>query len=74
MKLLVEDIDDLNHCLLALAGGLGALGSDTLSRSYESGIRKELMELQQADYAECIRFIQTRLGFLQGAENVGREG
>ena len=71
----VEDIGDLNALSMALAGGLGALGSDKVSGAMRDGIVKgpeaALEDIREgtiaADYSGNV-------GALQGAENLGREG
>ena len=74
----VEDISDLNALSIALAGGLGALGSDKVSGSMRSGIDSgEQFAMQGADAGEYIgagQDLPGTTGFLQGAENIGREG
>ena len=69
----IEDIDDLNALSIALAGGLGALGSDRLADSMRGGIEKGMGT--GVDKFGSIEVPYTdNVGFLQGAENVGREG
>jgi len=72
----VEDISDLNALSLALSGGIGALGSDSLSGSMRSGINKGYNEgLPYKDPMSATGGVmKDSPGFLQGAENVGREG
>ena len=65
----IEDISDINAVSVALAGGLGALGSDRVADSMRSGIESTgsgpwTMEGVSPD----------NTGFLQGVENIGREG
>jgi len=77
----VEDISDLNALSIALAGGLGALGSNKITDP-KTGIRSgidggEQFAMQGADAGEFIgagQDLPGTTGFLQGAENVGREG
>ena len=74
----VEDISDLNALSIALAGGLGALGSDKVSSAMRGGIDGgEQFAMQGADAGEYIgagQDLPGTTGFLQGAENIGREG
>jgi len=74
----IESIDDLNALSMALAGGLGALGSDSVSGSMRSGIdTNPELAMQGADAGEYIAAGKTlpgTTGFAQGAENVTREG
>ena len=77
----VEDISDLNALSIALAGGLGALGSNKITDP-KTGIRSgidggEQFAMQGADAGEFIgagQDLPGTTGFLQGAENVTREG
>ncbi|MDA9635887.1 hypothetical protein N9T00_00505 [bacterium] len=77
----VEDISDLNALSIALAGGLGALGSNKITDP-KTGIRSgidggEQFAMQGADAGQYIgsgQDLPGTTGFLQGAENVGREG
>jgi hypothetical protein len=71
----IEDIDDLNALSIALAGGLGALGSDKITTGGESGmgIRKGNV-LDEFGKAGDVYSDAAPTGFLQGVENVGREG
>ena len=72
----VEDISDLNALSIALAGGLGALGSDQVSSAMRGGIEaggagttaREAAIMSQSGVQP------PPVGFLQGAENVAREG
>jgi len=83
------DIDDINKLSLALASGLGALGSKDITQGGESGmgVRGGVERAGGMNPAEAAaRFGEGTpqaleaagsggdLGFLQGAENVGREG
>jgi len=66
----IEDISDLNALSVALASGLGALGSDSVSKGMRAGIERpgDFPAAGPHDY------LQKDIGFMQGAENVGREG
>ena len=83
------DIDDLNKLSMVLSGGLGYLGADAVTQGGESGmgIRGGVERAGGMNPAEAAaRFGEGTpqaleaagsggdLGFLQGAENVGREG
>ncbi len=69
----VEDISDLNALSIALAGGLGALGSDRVADSMRGGIERGMGT--GVDKFGSIEVPYTdNVGFLQGAENIGREG
>ena len=68
----VEDISDLNALSLALSGGIGALGSDSVSGAMRSGIDKGVTGVDQ--FGDVSVPYTEGPGFLQGAENVGREG
>ena len=77
----VEDISDLNALSIALAGGLGALGSDQVSGAMRSGIVDPkdaiLQQMREAPVGLSqvpSDFVMPEVGFLQGAENVAREG
>ena len=65
----VEDISDINALSVALAGGLGALGSGEVADSMRSGIEST------GSGPWTMRGVSPdNTGFLQGAENIGREG
>ena len=72
----IEDISDLNALSVALAGGVGALGSDQVSGAMRGGIEaggagttaREAAIMSQSGVQP------PPVGFLQGAENVAREG
>jgi len=72
----IEDIDDLNALSIALSGGLGALGSDKVSSSMRSGIETggAGTSAREAAIMKGAGVEPPPVGFLQGAENVGREG
>ena len=71
----IEDIDDLNALSIALSGGLGALGSDKVSSSMRSGIETGVPAEAVGATGPAELGMTTRgPGFLQGAENIGREG
>jgi hypothetical protein len=70
-------IDDLNLISTALAGGLGYLGSDAVTGP--GGIREGIVKGPEASLADIgegtiASDYSGNVGFLQGAENVGREG
>ncbi len=66
----IEDIDDINKLSVALSAGLGALGSDRVADSMRGGIEKGIPYKDVATDT----VMRPDVGFLQGAENVGREG
>ena len=71
------EIDDLNLISTALAGGLGYLGSDAVTGP--GGIREGIVKGPEASLADIgegtiASDYSGNVGFLQGAENVGREG
>ena len=71
----VEDISDLNQLSMLLSGGLGALGSDSVSGAMRSGIETGVPAEAVGATGPAELGMTTRgPGFLQGAENVGREG
>ena len=80
----IEDISDLNELSMLLAGGLGALGSQDVTKGGASGegIRGgidtgERFAMQGADAGEFIgagQDLPRTTGFLQGTENLAREG
>jgi len=76
----IEDISDLNKLSMALAGGLGALGSQDVTKGGASGegIRGGIDSGTTAREAARMQASgvepSSGVGFLQGAENVGREG
>ena len=68
------ELSDLNALSQALSFGLGSLGSDQVSRGMRSGIdphpgttAREAAIMKQSG-------VEPTAGFMQGAENVGREG
>ena len=68
------EIDDINKLSTLLAGGLGALGSDTITQGADgttTGIREGIIK-PGTNVPDAVGGTST--GFLQGAENVGREG
>jgi|5B_taG_2_1085324.scaffolds.fasta_scaffold27756_3 hypothetical protein len=81
------ELGDLNKLSMAIAGGLGALGAKDVTTGGESatGIREGIVD-PKAVTMDQIRsapigtsqlpadFVQPDVGFLQGAENLGREG
>ena len=69
----IEDISDINALSVALAGGLGALGSDRVADSMRSGIERG-MGTGVDQFGDISVPYTDNVGFLQGAENVGREG
>ncbi len=72
----IEDISDLNALSMALAGGLGALGSDSVSGSMRGGVETggAGTSAREAAIMKGAGVEPPPVGFLQGAENVGREG
>ncbi len=68
----IEDIDDLNALSIALSGGLGALGSDRVSGAMRGGIDKGVTGVDK--FGDVSVPYTDSPGFLQGAENVTREG
>ena len=81
----IEDISDINALSVALAGGLGALGSDRVADSMRSGIESGMSPQEAANIygrgtPEALAAEGTLAGggtgaeFLQGAENITREG
>jgi hypothetical protein len=71
----IEDISDLNALSVALAGGLGALGSDSVSGAMRRGIETGVPAEAVGATGPAELGMTTRgPGFLQGAENIGREG
>ena len=75
----VEDISDLNALSIALAGGLGALGSQDVTKGGASGegirggIEKQ-MGTGVDQFGDISVPYTNEVGFMQGAENIGREG
>ena len=75
----VDDISDLNALSIALAGGMGALGSDAVTKGGASGkgIRGGIergMGTGVDQFGDIAVPYTDNVGFLQGAENIGREG
>jgi hypothetical protein len=75
----VEDISDLNALSIALAGGMGALGSDAVTKGGADGqgIRggiKRGMGTGVDQFGSIEVPYTDNVGFMQGAENIGREG
>ena len=82
----IDDISDLNTLSLALAGGLGALGSQDVTKGGSSGqgIRSGIDTSGMSPGEAASRFGQgtpealeaagSGPGFLQGVENIAREG
>jgi len=68
----VDDISDLNSLSIALSGGLGALGSNSVSGAARSGIERGVTGVDQ--FGDIPVPYTDNPGFLQGAENIGREG
>jgi hypothetical protein len=67
------DIDDINKISTLLSGGLGYLGASDITKGGESGmgIREGIIK-PGTNVPDAVGGTST--GFLQGAENVGREG
>ena len=68
----IEDISDINALSAAIAGGIGALGSDQVSGAMRGGINKGVTGVDQ--FGDISVPYTESAGFLQGAENVAREG
>ena len=69
----IEDISDINELSVALSAGLGALGSDRVADSMRGGIERGMGT--GVDKFGSIEVPYTdNVGFMQGAENVTREG
>ena len=64
----IEDISDINKFSVALASGLGAAGSDQFASNMRSGIEGGAGPWTMEGVE------QAPVGFMQGAENVTREG
>ena len=71
----VDDLSDLNSLSIMLAGGMGALGSDKVSGAMRGGIETGVPAEAVGATGPAELGMTTRgPGFLQGAENIGREG
>ena len=71
----IEDIDDLNALSIALSGGLGALGSNKITTGGESGMGiRGGNVVDEFGKTGNVYSDAAPTGFLQGAENVTREG
>ena len=72
----IEDISDLNTLSMALAGGLGALGSQDVTKGGASGegIRSGIEKGIPYKDVATDTVMRPDVGFMQGAENVTREG
>ena len=71
----IEDIDDLNKLSIALSGGLGALGSQDVTKGGESGMGIRTGNVaDEFGTAGNVYSDAAPTGFLEGAGNVGREG
>jgi hypothetical protein len=72
------DLSDINLLSTAIAAGYGGLGSNKVSGAMRSGIETNPeLAMTGADAGEYIGSGQSlpgTTGFLQGAENIGREG
>ena len=70
------DLSDINMLSTAIAAGYGGLGSDKFSSGMRSGIDKGFNEgLPYKDPMSATGGVmRDSPGFLQGAENIGREG
>jgi hypothetical protein len=66
----IEDISDINKLSVALSAGLGALGSDRVADSMRGGIERGIPYKDVATDT----VMRPDVGFMQGAENVAREG
>jgi len=69
---------DINYLSAGLAGLTGALGAEGVAQGARSGIQTNPeLAMQGADAGEFIaagKDLPSNVGFLQGAENIGREG
>ena len=71
----IEDIDDLNALSIALSGGFGALGSNKITTGGESGMGiRGGNVVDEFGKTGNVYSDAAPTGFLQGAENVTREG
>ena len=74
----IEDISDINALSAAIAGGIGALGSDQVSGAMRGGIDAPATTAREAGIMAQSGVTPAgsvgEVGFLQGAENIGREG
>jgi len=74
----IEDISDINALSAAIAGGIGALGSDRVSGAMRGGIDAPATTAREAGIMAQSGVTPAgsvgEVGFLQGAENIGREG
>ena len=72
----IEDISDINVLSAAIAGGLGALGSDAVTKGGASGegIRGGVERGIPYKDVATDTVMRPDVGFMQGAENVTREG
>jgi len=74
----IKDISDINALSAAIAGGIGALGSNQVSGAMRGGIEAPATTAREAAIMSRSGVEPTMgqigSGFLQGAENVGREG
>jgi len=74
----IEDISDINALSAAIAGGIGALGSDQVSGAMRGGIEAPATTAREAGIMAQSGVTPAgsvgEVGFLQGAENIGREG
>ena len=66
------DLSDINMLSTALAAGYGGMGSDKFSSGMRSGIEKGVTGVDQ--FGDISVPYTDNTGFLQGAENIGREG
>ena len=65
--------EDINLLSTLLAGGVGALGSEGMGARLQGGIERPMAAGPQ-DYLQKAAMDKYNPGFLQGAENLGREG
>ena len=65
--------EDINLLSTLLAGGVGALGSEGMGARLQGGIERPMAAGPQ-EYLQQAARNQSDIGFLQGAENLGREG
>ena len=70
------ELSDLNKLSMAIAGGLGALGADSVDNAARSGVETggAGTSAREAAIMKGSGVTPEPVGFLQGVENVGREG
>mgnify|MGYP003642144726 CR=1 len=70
------ELGDLNKLSMAIAGGLGALGADGVDNAARSGVETGGVgtSAREAAIMKGSGVTPEPVGFMQGAENLGREG